>query len=394
MPDIFGSLMSPEVRADPYPYYAQYRVAHPLADTGLEIWFVFGYADCLTLLRERRVSVDERHRPIPGSGDELPTLIHLDPPVHDRLRRLVQAAFTPRRVETLRQSAVRLVDETLARFHPGDEIDLVDELAYPMPLTIICDLLGVEPDDRDQIRSWSTLLARSIDPDVFRSPELNVRIAGAQTEFVEYIRATVGRRRRAARGTAGDDLLSQLVALEMDGDRLNENELVGLAVLLLVAGHETTVSLISNGMLALLRHPAQLADAARPDVDARTLVDELLRYDSPVQMTSRITLEDIELPSGTVPKAKIAVLMLGAANHDPVAFTHPERLDVSAHRDTAHLAFGSGIHHCLGAVLARAEAEAAIPALARRFPSMVLLDDPLLRPTFVLRGRESLRVRL
>jgi cytochrome P450 len=390
--DLFATLMSPAARADPYPVYARLRRKHRVADTSLGISFVFGHAECLSLLRDRRASVDESRSGL-APPEDTPTLIHLDPPDHDRLRRLVQVAFTPRRVQALRARAQTLVDATLDRFGTGDEIDLISDLAYPVPLTIICELLGVDAPDRDLVREWSTWLARSIDPGVLRSAELNELIDVAGAEFTEYVRDLVTRRR----SSPGDDLLSQLVVAEMDGDHLDERELLGLALLLLVAGHETTVSLIGNSMYALLRNPAQFA-AVGESVSAEGMVpaviDELLRFDSPVQMTSRIALETIDLPTATIAKGQVAILMLGAANHDPDVFERPDELDVTVLRTTPHIAFGSGIHHCLGAALARAEAEVAVTALVRRFPTMELLREPTLRPTFVLRGREHLRVRL
>lgn len=390
--DLFGLLMSDDVRPDPYPTYARLLAEHPVVDTGFGVRFVFGHDDCLALLRDRRSSVDEQRAGLlPPGADPLPTLIHLDPPDHTRLRRLVAAAFTPRRVEALRVRAGELVAGVLDGFRPGDEMDLVADLAYPVPLTIICDLLGVPEADRGTVRDWSTWMARSLDPGVLRSADLNDRIAVAEGEFTAYVRALMADRRRAP----GDDLFSELVMAEADGDRLTEDELIGLAIVLLVAGHETTVSLVANGMLALLRHRDQW-EAVRTGVGGeRRAVDELLRYDSPAQMTSRIALDDIELGSGTIPAGSIAVLLLGAANRDPAVFADPHRLDVRAERDVGHLAFGFGIHHCLGAALARAEAEVAIPALVRRFPGMTLTGaEPPLRPTFVLRGRQELSVRL
>ena len=384
-------LMSPTVRPDPYPEYARLLAERRVVDAGIGVHFVFGYDDCLALLRERRVSVDERNSLLGApSPDALPTLIHLDPPDHTRLRRLVQLAFTPRRVDSLRERAVELVAAALDRFTSGDEVDVIAEVAYPVPLTIICELLGVPVADRALVRDWSTWLARGIDPGVLRSEELNARIDVAETAFVSYLTALIADRRRSP----GTDLFSELVSAEMDGDRLTVDELLGLAVLLLVAGHETTVSLVGNGMLALLRDRDQLA-AVRDDVGGeRRAVDELLRYDSPVQMTTRIALEDIELPTAVIPQGHFAVLMLGSANRDPSVFAQPHSLDMRADRPTQHLSFGFGIHHCLGAALARAEGEVAIPTLLRRFPNLELAAEPELRPTFVLRGRESLRVRL
>ena len=387
--DIFTLLNEDSVRRNPYPTYARYRTGQRVLDTGAGVWFLFGHDDCNRMLRDRELSVDERHALLPGPGDNLPTLIHLDPPDHERLRRLVQLAFTPQRVDALRLRVHELVSAQLDRWHEGDEVDVIAELAYPVPLTIICELLGIEEDgSRHRVQEWSTWIARSIDPAVLRSPELNQRIETAQCEFVEEIRQLITVRRV----TPGEDLLSQLVIAEADGDRLTELELLGLAVLLLVAGHETTVSLIGNSLYALLNNPEQLA-LARGGGHERVLIDEMLRFDSPVQMTSRVALKPIEIGEVTIPIGHVLVLMLGAANRDPAVFENPDQLDVT--RDSAgHLAFGSGIHHCLGAALARAEGEIAVTELIRRFPHLTLLEEPPLRPTFVLRGRAHLRIRL
>lgn len=388
--DVFAALTAPDVRNDPYGRYLAYRNERPVLDTGLGAWFVFGYHDSMAILRDRRWSVDESKSLLASPPDELPTLIHLDPPNHDRLRRLVQVAFTPRRVEGLRARAEVLVKETLGRFAEGDEIDVLAELAYPVPLTIICELLGIAPSDHAVVREWSTWLARSIDPGVFRSAEVQAGITQAQAEFEEFIRLRIAERRRSP----GEDLLSQLVSSELDGDRLSEDELVGLAVLLLVAGHETTVNLVGNGLLALLRHPDQLQRVSTGATPMQRAVDELLRFDSPVQMTSRVAGEAIELPTATIPPGHIAVLLLGSANHDPSAFDRPDALDIDAERAFPHLAFGNGLHYCLGAALARAEAEVLLGELLRRLPRIALQQEPRLRSTFVLRGRESLLVKL
>ncbi len=388
--DIFTMLNSQAIRGDPYPTYARLRSEQRVLDTGFGVWFIFGYDDCNQLLRDRDLSVDERHAILPGPGDALPTLIHLDPPDHERLRRLVQMAFTPRAVEALRACAEQLVGECLDRFSPGDEIDVVAELAYPVPLTIICELLGIDDARREQVREWSTWLARSIDPGQLRSPELHEKITQVQAEFIAEMSSLVQQRR----AVPSDDLFSQLVAVEADGDRMTESELIGLAVLLLVAGHETTVNLIGNGLYALLNHPEQLEAARSGLVPARDVVDELLRYDSPVQMTTRIPRQPIEVSGAVIPAGHIVVLMLGAANHDPEAFEHGGRLDIHRPRSSSHLAFGAGLHHCLGAALARAEGETALMQLIQRFPGMTLLEKPPLRPAFVLRGRERLIVRL
>ena len=389
--DVFAALATAEARLDPYPVLAEYRRERPVVETGLGVVFFTRYDDCLTLLRDRRFSVDERNAPITGvtEPDDYPTLIKVDPPDHDRLRRLVQAAFTPRRVDALRHRAEGLVAAAIDEFDGGGEVDLIDAIAYPVPLAIITELIGVESEDAGQVREWSTWLARSIDPAVFRTPELNARIQEAEEGFVAFIQSVMATRRRSP----GGDVLSQLVMLEMDGDRLTERELIGMTLLLLVAGHETTVNLIGNGMLALLRSPEQWR-RARLVSDPKRTVDELLRFDSPIQMTSRIALEPVNIGGTAIATGDIAVLLLGAANHDPAAFDNPDALDVTTTRHTQHLAFGQGIHHCLGAALARAEGEAAITALVNTFPNMELIEEPAIRPAFVVRGREHLRVHL
>jgi cytochrome P450 len=389
--DVFSLFVEPLSRIDPYGVYTAYRAERRAVAAG-GLHFLFAYDDCLSLLRDRRTSVDERRAVPPGAGDELPTLIHLDPPDHDRLRRLVQAAFTPRRVDGMRTSAELLVKRTLDQFGPGDVIDVVAELAHPLPLAIICDLLGVPVSDRPIVGEWSTWLGRSIDPDVFRNPELNDRIAEAQREFSDYVGGLIDDRRRRP----GTDLFSQLVSTDLDGDRLTRVELIGLAVLLLVAGHETTSSLIGNGLLALLRDRTQFDRVAHGTAHgtAHGAIDEILRYDSPVQMTSRIALEPLRIGDHEVGAGEICVLMIGSANRDEAVFENADRLDVATPRSTAHLAFGHGLHHCLGAALARTEAEIALRLLTCRFPNMELQIEPALRPTFVLRGYESVTVSL
>jgi cytochrome P450 len=388
--DVFTSLMAPAARLDPYAMYRHLASDGPTLDSGLGATFVFSHDLCLDLLRDKRTSVDERNSFLAGPGDDLPTLIHLDPPDHDRLRRLVQAAFTPRRVDGLRTRAQELVSEVVPALEGREDVDLIDAVAYPVPLLIICELLGIPEADHALVKDWSTVLARSIDPAVLRDEITNSAIAQAQSEFADYLRVLVQRRRRSP----GDDLLSALSARGSETDTLSESELLGLALLLLVAGHETTVNLIGNSMLALLRHPDQYRLLHTGGVSARRAVDELLRFDSPVQMTTRIALEDIKLGAQTLAAGHFAVLMLGAANRDPIAMDRPDTLDLTATRQLSHLSFGSGLHHCLGAALARAEAEVVLASLATRYPHMELVAEAPIRPSFVLRGRTQLRVSM
>jgi cytochrome P450 len=385
--DVFDVLLDPANRLDIYRHYERWQQEHSVLEAS-GLVFVFSHAECLALLRNRRLSVDPTQSSFGNEPDELPTLIHLDPPDHDRLRRLVQAAFTPRRVDQLRVQAEAFLGSNIEALDNCDDVDLVAELAYPLPLAVICDLLGIPAQDRPLIQGWSTHLAKSIDPQVFRSAEVQDLCRQAREEFVDYLRELVEFRRRVP----SDDLLSQLVGSDQAGEHMTENELFGLAVLLLVAGHETTVSLVSNGLLALLTNRSQYVHLSSGVADPGTALEELLRFDAPVQMTSRIALEPTSIGNTVLQPGQVAILMLGAANRDPQAFTDPARLDVLTARPVPHLSFGSGLHHCLGAALARVEGEMIVSTLVKRYPNMELLHPPTLRPTFVLRGRESLRV--
>jgi cytochrome P450 len=397
---------SPEFREDPYPFYALLRDSTPRLRTDFGIWFLSGHADASGALRDPHNSSDERHSNLyeafieqaraegrDTSYADVPTMLFMDPPDHTRLRGLVQRAFTPRMVDQIRPRAQQLVDEMLDHVEErGDgAMDVVEDLAYPLPVTIICDLLGVPLTDHERFSEWSRALTRGIDPSPLRTPEIDAAIAAANVAFREYFDALVDERRDAL----GDDLLSALIAAEAEGERLNSEELFGTALLLLAAGHETTVNLIGNGTLALLRTPSE-RDRLRDDPSLdRSAVDELLRYDSPIQMTQRVALEPFALEDGAVvPPGEQMIVMLGAANRDPAAFAEPDRLDVGRNESRRHLAFGGGIHHCLGAALARVEGEIAVPSLLRRFPNMELAGEPTRRPNFTLRGLEHLPVSL
>jgi cytochrome P450 len=304
----------------------------------------------------------------------------------------VSKAFTPKMVERLRSRVQQIVDERLDTVEArGDgRMDVVTELAYPLPVVIICELLGVPPEDHATFSSWSSELAASIDPDPLITPEQQVRINAAGEAFLQYFSDLIERRRRSLR----DDLLSALIEAEEGGDRLTQDELLGTALFLLIAGHETTVNLIGNGTLALLRHRDQL-DRLRndPDLD-RHAVEELLRFDSPVQLTQRITLDDYQVGDVTIPKGQNLIPLLGAANRDPDAFAEPDKLDLGRENANRHVAFGGGHHFCLGAALARLEGAVAIGTLVRRFPAIELAGEPQRRTTFTLRGLEHLPVTI
>jgi pimeloyl-[acyl-carrier protein] synthase len=394
----FTDAFSPAFRADPYPYYDTYRGADGLVRADDTIWLSFGHAEVWAMLRNPRLSANEARATTEAglpAGERARTrsLLFMDPPDHTRLRSLVSGAFTPRRTEGMAAAArsicAELTDDITARHGDGQAFDLIERFAYPLPLRIICALLGVPAADERVFTGWSRALAKSLDPSVLRSAEAERAITAAETGLHAYLSDLLAARRRAP----GDDLLSDLLVIHEGGGRISTEEVVQLAMLLLVAGHETTVNLIGNGVLALLRAPDQLSLLARQPALIAGAVDELLRFDSPVQINQRIATADMELAGTRVRAGDEIVLVLGAANRDPAVFTEPDRLDVT--RDARrHVAFGGGIHHCLGASLARLEGRVALSALLMLLGRLELAGPIVRRPTFVLRGLESLPVAL
>jgi cytochrome P450 len=404
------SLLDPSIRADPYPLYAQVREATPLLVGDGRLAVVASYDDCAMLLRhphalsDRRRSTlfTERAGALAGGADprvaeglrwlvDTPMFLFLDPPDHTRLRRLVSKAFTARQVERLRPVVEVLTGELLDAV--GDQMDVVADLAYPLPVTVIADLLGVPREDTPRLREWSAVLTRALDPTMVltgRPAEgLDERLS-AMAEFRDYFRDLAARRRREPR----DDLVSALTAVEDGGDRLSSDELLSTCVLLLVAGHETTVSLIANGALALARHPDQLAALAADPGLAPGTVEEVLRYDPPVQLVARIAGEDLRVGPVTMPRGALALLLVAAAGRDPAANPDPDRFDVRR-SEPRHLAFGLGPHFCLGAPLARLEAQIALRELARRFPRLQPPETPpRYRDNVTLRGLAELPLRV
>lgn len=391
----------PAFRADPYAHYRRLGADAGLHRTGAGLWITSSYGACERVLRDPGFG----HRPESGgvwreSAARNRSFLTLDPPDHTRLRRLVSKAFTARLIERLRPRVEDLVDELLAG--RSGEVDLIAALAYPLPVILISELLGVPPEDRDRFKGWSDALARGLDPDFLLPPDQLAERDEARAEFAEYFRELVARRRAALRGPlpaaqpdAPSDLLGALVAVSDGGDALTEEELLATCVLLLVAGHETTVNLIGNGALALLRDPAQLAwFRAHPDA-APDAVEELLRYDPPVQLTLRAALEDTEVAGTAVSQGSLLLLLTGAANRDPSVFAGPDRLDLARYGSDAprHLSFGHGIHFCLGAPLARLEGRIALRKLFER--DVALTGEPLhYRENLVLRGLSALPVTL
>ncbi|WP_028921298.1 cytochrome P450 [Pseudonocardia acaciae] len=385
----FIDAMSPRFREDPYPHYDGYRGDDPLLRADETVWLCLSHAEVTALTRHPKLSSNEA-RATTEQGqperDESLSLLFMDPPDHTRLRALVSRAFTPKRTADLRPAITAIVAELLEPI-AGRTVDLVQAFAYPLPVRVICALLGVPAGDQAMFTEWSRMLARSLDPSVLGSAELDAAIAEARRGMRGYLGELLAFRTEHP----ADDLLSALLAVRDAGDRISRDEVLELALLLLVAGHETTVNLIGNGVLALLRHPDQLdLLCRRPDL-VPNAVDELLRFDAPVQMAQRIATEDLDLAGRRVRAGDEIMLVLGAANRDPAAFAEPGRLDVT--RDARrHVSFGGGIHYCLGASLARLEAGLAFSALLGTF-ELELAGAPAWRPTFTLRGLAALPVR-
>jgi cytochrome P450 len=389
-PSLDIDFFAPEVRADPWPFFARLREADPVHRRPDGDWLLTRFADCQGVLADPRCSSNPAHESKPSEGSPARQagsnlLLFLDPPDHTRLRRLVSKAFTPRRVETLRPRIAELVDDLLDEVDGEPTFDVLEALGYPLPVIVICELMGVPKEDRDALKDWSTAASRLLDPDV-AGDTLESGLLAAMG-LAGYFDALFEERRKAPQ----DDLVSGLVAAEEEGDRLSADELRAITVLLFIAGHETTMNLIGNGTYALLQNPDQLALVRDDPEVARSAVEELLRYDGPVHATARVPTEDIDVGGTRIEKGERMIVFLGAANRDPAQFPDPDRLDVTR-EDNRHLTFSHGIHFCLGASLARVEGQVAIPRLLQRFPSLSLAAEPSYREHLVLRGLTELQV--
>jgi cytochrome P450 len=392
----------PAFIADPYPAYAGLRREAPvLHDKATDHWLVSRHADVNALLRDRRLgrtylhaATDEEmgHPPDVSWHEPFWRLIRtgildMEPPDHTRVRRLIAKAFTPKFVEDLRPSVARIVNELVDEVAGAGEFDLLPTVAEPLPVTVIAEMLGVPESDRHHLRPWSADICKMYE--LAPSEESQRDAVRASGEFSEYLR-TLSRERRAR---PGDDLISALAQVVDEGDTLTEDELIGTCVLVLNAGHEATVNVTVNGWWALFRHPDQLARLRADHALMPTAVEELMRFDTPLQMFERWVLEPIEVQGVAVPRGAELGLLFGSANHDPAVFDRPEEMDVG--RDpNPHLSFGAGIHFCLGAPLARIELQTSFGALLRRFPYMELVEEPRWTPTYIIRGLEALRVRV
>lgn len=373
--------VSQDFLADPYSYYAAMRESEPVHfDPVRNSWMLMRYDDVSAALKDDVRLTAHQH----GANSMLVS----DPPQHTRLRTLVNKAFTPRAVGELAPRIGKIVDELLDAAEARGEIDAIADFAFPLPITVIAEMLGVEKERRDFFRNAAQKIALSLGP--MAGTEAAKHAIDGRDDLIAYFIELIERRKSDPR----DDLVSALVATEDRGDILSMGELIAMLVLLLVGGHETTVNLIGNGLLALLRHEDQLELLRRDEGVEKSAIEELLRYDSPVQYTGRIARTDFELRGQHICAGQGVRMILGSANYDPEVFDDPFRLDIT--RDPCpHLAFGFGIHYCLGAQLARLEGRIALTALIRRFPNLRLADgNPRWRPAPVLRGLEALAVRL
>ena len=370
---------APEFRENPYPFYAALQAQAPIAFWAeRNMWLLSRWADCNSLLRDSRF----------GNDPVGPDMLFQNPPDHTRLRGLVQKAFTPRRIEALREQIQAITDTLLDHIQAASVVDLIQALAYPLPVAVIAALMGIPAEDHTKFHEWSNAIVDNLD--LVRNPTLDQRLPTAEGAFRAYFDDLIRVRRRAPQ----DDLLSALIAAEEAGDRLSSEELYFNARLLLVAGYETTVGLIGNGILALLRNPDQwrLLQAA-PHLIGNA-VEELLRYDSPIQMVARMPLEPVEWQGFTFARGQEIAILTGAANHDPAHVDNPERLDITR-PNVQHLAFGGGIHYCLGSPLARVEGQIAIQTLARRFPNLQLAEEnPPHRDNYIFRSLQRLPVMI
>jgi unspecific monooxygenase len=385
---------------DPYPAYEELRArgrVHYYEPTNQ--WLVPHHADVSALLRDRRLGRTYQHRfTHEDFGRSAPApehepfqvlndhgMLDLEPPDHTRIRRLVSKAFTPRTVEQLQPYVNRLADELVSGLVAAGGGDLLTDVAEPLPVAVIAEMLGIPESDRAPLRPWSADICGMYE--LNPSEETAAKAVRASVEFTEYLRELIEVRRKEP----GDDLISGLIAAHDEGDRLTEQEMISTCVLLLNAGHEATVNATVNGWWALFRHPDQLAALRSDHSLIPTAVEELMRYDTPLQLFERWVLDDVEIDGTVIPRGAEIAMLFGSANHDPAVFATPEKLDLSR-TDNPHISFSAGIHYCIGAPLARLELAASMGALLTHAPTLHLAVEPQRKPNFVIRGLESLRV--
>ncbi|MFF8906274.1 cytochrome P450 [Streptomyces olivaceoviridis] len=392
----------PAFVADPYPAYAELRArGRVIRYEPTDQWLIPRHADVSALLRDRRLGRTYQHRfsheefgrtPPPPEHEPFHTLndhgmLDLEPPDHTRIRRLVSKAFTPRTVERLRPYVEGLANDLVAALVGNGGGDLLTDVAEPLPVAVIAEMLGIPEADRGQLRPWSADICGMYE--LNPSEETAARAVRASVEFSDCLRELIAARREEP----GDDLISGLIAAHDEGDRLTEQEMISTAVLLLNAGHEATVNATVNGWWALFRNPDQLAALRADHSLIPSAIEELMRYDTPLQLFERWVLDDIEIDGTTIPRGSEIAMLFGSANHDPAVFTDPARLDLTR-KDNPHISFSAGIHYCIGAPLARLELTASMTALLQQAPTLTPAKEPTRKPNFVIRGLEGLRVEV
>lgn len=395
-------LFSPQGRENPYPLYSALREAAAVVKTPFGPYLITRYEPVDRVLRSHafrtprgfRDANDPAGPPLFDPAGKLTLhrrnwLLFQSGDPHTRLRKLIMHVFTPRAIRAMTPRIDALVEELLAPVLERGSFEVIHDLAYPLPATVICELLGIPAADRDRNREWTNLLAQTVDP-MMQTSEKIAAAEVAMNEWDRYIRDLLAEKRR----NPGDALLDAMLAAEVDGARLNEDEIAANAVFLFLAGHETTTNLIGNGLLALLQNPEQLAKLRTEPGLLDNAIEELLRYDSPVQFAPRVPLEPIEIEGVTLPPEMVVTLMLGAANRDPRRYDRPDALDITR-PDPRPISFGGGPHYCVGAALARAEGKAAIGALVEKTRELQLATEkPTFRPILTLRGLTELQVNL
>ncbi|MGW2489361.1 cytochrome P450 [Streptomyces sp. NPDC001606] len=392
----------PAFLADPYPAYAELRArGRVLRYEPTDQWLVPRHADVSALLRDRRLGRTYQHRfsheefgrsAPPPEQEPFHTLndhgmLDLEPPDHTRIRRLVSKAFTPRTVERLQPYVDGLARDLVAGLVRRGGGDLLTDVAEPLPVAVIAEMLGIPESDRGQLRPWSADICGMYE--LNPSPETAARAVRASVEFSGYLRELIAARRKEP----GEDLISGLIAAHDEGDRLTEQEMISTAVLLLNAGHEATVNATVNGWWALFSHPEQLAALRADHCLVPSAVEELMRFDTPLQLFERWVLDDIEIDGTTIPRGAEIAMLFGSANRDPEVFADPDRLDL-ARRDNPHISFSAGIHYCIGAPLARMELAASMTALLEQAPTLAPAAEPERKPNFVIRGLQGLSVEV
>ncbi|MEU8649346.1 cytochrome P450 [Streptomyces sp. NPDC048737] len=392
----------PAFVADPYPAYAELRErGRVIRYERTDQWLVPHHADVSALLRDRRLGRTYRHRfthedfgrtAPPAEHEPFHTLndhgmLDLEPPDHTRIRRLVSKAFTPRTVERLKPYVERLAGELVDKLVAAGGGDLLTDVAEPLPVAVIAEMLGIPASERAPLRPWSADICGMYE--LSPSPETARRAVRASQEFSAYLRELIAARREEP----GDDLVSGMVAAHDEGDRLTEQEMISTAVLLLNAGHEATVNATVNGWWALFRDPGQLAALRADHALVPSAVEELMRYDTPLQLFERWVLDEIEIDGTVIPRGAEIAMLFGSANHDPAVFTDPDRLDLTR-AENPHISFSAGIHYCIGAPLARMELAASMRALLEKAPTLRLAAEPARTPNFVIRGLEGLDVEI